>query len=331
MNEFEIIAEYFRPLTSKAAGTYSLQDDAAFLDPAALQGGLVVTTDSLVAGRHFFPQDRAEDIAIKAMGVNLSDIASKGAMPFRYQLAIALPQDWVPDWLAGFVQGLQQVQQDTGCLLLGGDTVGTTGPLTITITMMGHPCGPRMIRRDGAQVGDAVLVSGTIGDAAIGLALRTGALGEELASLAEAERTWFARRYLYPEPRTGLAPLLARYATAAMDISDGLTGDLAKLCLASGVSVRLDPDAIPVALPVREIARIHQPVFDVLVSGGDDYEVLFTAAPSDVPDLVQEAATLGIALHQIGEVCEAGTEPVIFLPSSQRKIFVSGRAFDHFT
>lgn len=245
--EDELIARYFAPLAGP--GGLGLTDDAALV---AVPDGheLVVTVDAIVAGVHFLPDDPPASVAVKALGVNLSDLAAKGADPIGFVMALALPEDWTENWLAAFAGGLGAVAERSGCALLGGDTVRAAGPLSISITAFGSVPAGRMVRRTTARAGDLIAVTGTIGDAALGLDLLTGApawgRGLDPADCAE-----LVDRYRHPRPRLALAAPLREHASAAMDVSDGLVGDAAKMLRASGVTGTLDLDRIPLSRAAR--------------------------------------------------------------------------------
>src|SRR5580692_136815 len=211
--EDDLIARYFAPLAGPAG--LGLRDDAALIRPPAGHE-LVVTTDALVAGVHFFADDPPGAIARKALRVSLSDLAAKGAAPLGFVLNLALPSDWTAEWLAAFAAGLGEDAAAYACPLIGGDTVKTPGPLSLAITAFGVVAPGRFAARSGARAGDAIYVTGTIGDAALGLRLRLG----QGPSLAKAHRDFLLDRYLLPQPRMALAPAMARFAGAGMDISD---------------------------------------------------------------------------------------------------------------
>src|SRR3954469_19907868 len=223
--EDSLIARYFRPLATDP-GAFDLTDDAAILKSSADE--LVVTTDAIVEGVHFLADDPPDTIARKALRVNLSDLAAKGAAPAGFVLTLAL-RAADDAWLAPFARALGEDAAAFQCPLLGGDTVSTPGPLMISITAFGRVLPGRMIRRAGAEPGDRVVVSGTIGDAALGLAfLKHDSMAVALA-VDDGIREMLVERYRIPQPRVGLAQAVRDHATAAMDISDGLAGDLAKL------------------------------------------------------------------------------------------------------
>lgn len=294
-SEDELIATLFAPLAGAAA--LGLKDDTALLPPQ--ESPLAITADMLVAGVHFFPDDPPALIARKALRVNLSDLAAKAATPLGFLLSLALPPDWTNAWLASFAQGLGEDARKFRAPLLGGDTTATPGPLTIAITAIG--AAPRFVARAGARPGDGVYVSGAIGDAALGLGLREDPASG--ASLSTIERDALLNRYLLPTPRLDLVDLLRGEATAAMDISDGLAGDLMKLTRASGVSARIEVAHIPLSAAGRALIVSAPPLLEIALTGGDDYEILFTAGPGFSPPA-------GIA--RIGEIV-AGVEPPLFI------------------
>ncbi|MBL8589849.1 MAG: thiamine-phosphate kinase, partial [Methylobacteriaceae bacterium] len=235
LSEDDLIARYFAPIAGE--GAFALKDDAArYAPPPGCD--LVLTCDALVAGVHFFADDPPDAIARKALRVNLSDLAAKGADPAGFLLSLALPADWREDDLAAFARGLGEDARAYGCPLLGGDTVKTPGPLTLSVTAFGTTPAGRMVKRFAVQAGDALYVTGTIGDAALGLALRREA---GLAPrLTPQHRDALRERYLLPRPRLSSARAMRAHARAGMDVSDGLVGDLTKMLRASGVGARVE-------------------------------------------------------------------------------------------
>jgi thiamine-monophosphate kinase len=311
-SEDDIIARVFAPIAGAAA--LGLKDDAALLAPESAP--LVVTTDMLVAGVHFFAHDDPSLIARKALRVNLSDLAGKGAEPIGFLLALALPSDWTNDWLEAFAAGLAADARIYGAPLIGGDTAATPGPLTIAITALGRT--PRFVPRAGAKPGDAIFVSGPIGDGALGLALRRDAA---LARrLSDGARDYLIGRYLLPQPRLDLSAWLCANATAAMDISDGLAGDLAKLCRASGVSAAVELTSAPLSAAAREAIAIDPALFEAAITGGDDYEILFAAKPGASPPA---------PACRIGEIV-AGSAPPVFLDIQKKPVVFKKLSFQHF-
>src|SRR5271156_1483120 len=237
--EDDLIARYFAPLAG-AAGL-GLKDDVALLTPPSGRD-LVLTTDALVAGVHFFADDPPGAIARKALRVNLSDLAAKGAAPLGFMLVLALPTGWTADWLEDFARGLGEDARAWDCPLLGGDTGKTPGPLTLPLTARGSAAIGRMAARTGVRPSDRLYVSGTIGDAALGLRLRLG----QGPLLSEAHRLHLLDRYLLPRPRLALAPAMV-FAHGGMDVSDGFVGDLTKMLRVSGVSARIDLARLPLS------------------------------------------------------------------------------------
>jgi thiamine-monophosphate kinase len=323
--EDSLIARYFQPLATDP-GAFGLGDDAAILK--SLGDDLVVTTDAIVEGVHFLPDDPADSIARKALRVNLSDLAAKGATPAGFVLTLAL-RGADDGWLAPFARGLGEDATAFGCPLLGGDTVSTPGPLMISITAFGRVPEGRMIHRLGARPGDRVVVSGTIGDATLGLAiLKGGAVAAGLADDA-AGREMLVGRYRVPQPRSALAKAVREHASAAMDVSDGLAGDLAKLCAASGVSAVIDATVVPLSAPAAGLLARGTVGIGALLSGGDDYEVLCTVPENRYDAFAQAARQAGVAVTPIGTVI-AGTSAPSFLDGQGREIPLSRLSYSHF-
>ena len=301
-NEQELIARFFRPLAT-APGAAMLSDDAATIPPAD-GAEMIVTVDAVVAGVHFFPDDPPDAVARKALRVNLSDLAAKGARPAGYLVTLALPEDWEVDWLEGFVEGLAADQEEFSLSLLGGDTVKTLGPLMVSITALGHAQEGRVPRRHGGAPGQRLYVTGTIGDAALGLALRQDPRLALKWDLRRAEREWLLDRYLIPEPRLALAGVVAAYAAASMDLSDGLVGDLAKLAGASQCGALVEAARIPLSPAAGRAALVDPTTLSTALTGGDDYELLIAIDPDDVDAFEAEAADCGVAVTDIGALVE---------------------------
>jgi thiamine-monophosphate kinase len=286
--EFEFIARRLRPLAS-APGALGLVDDAALLDPRP-GTQLVLTKDAMVAGVHFLEGDPPDQIAKKLLRVNLSDLAAMGAAPRGYLLALARPRAIEDKWLAAFCAGLAEDNATFAISLLGGDTVGMPGPLTLSLTAIGElPSGTALLR-SGARPGDDVWVSGTLGDAAVGLAVLQGRL-----EVAEPVRSHLIERYRLPQPRLALGQALRGLAHAAIDISDGLLADLGHVVAASAVGAEVRADLLPLSadLPGAQ---------DAALSGGDDYELLFTASTSHRNAIERLAQKLGLPLTRIGAI-----------------------------
>lgn len=308
--EFALIARHFRPLAEGVPGALALADDAALLDAPAGRM-LVLAADAMVAGVHFLPDDPPDTIGRKLLRVNLSDLAAMGAEPLGYLMTTALPPDMTPDWLDEFARGLKEDQRTYGCGLLGGDTVSTPGPLTLSLTVVGSVVPGRALTRAGARLGDAVWVSGTIGDGALGLL----ALTDRLPGLAQAQRETLADRYRLPRPRLPLGRRLSGIATACLDVSDGLVQDLGHLCRAAGLSAELDAEAVPLSAAARAAVAADPALLARCLTGGDDYELVFTAPAAAASALAGIAAESGIPVARIGRMTAPGETEVRVLHS----------------
>lgn len=319
--EDRLIARFFRPIAAHP-GALGLTDDAAFITPPA-GCDLVLKTDAIIGGVHFFAEDAARDVARKALRVNLSDLAAKGAKPLGFLVSLALPQGIGEDWLAGFAQGLREDAEQFGCPLFGGDTDRTPGPIMVSIAMFGSVRAGRMVRRAGAKPGDRVFVTGTIGDAALGVMLRKGASWR----LSGAQREHLLSRYLLPQPRNALSEAVLAHASAAMDVSDGLAGDFAKLCRASQVAAEIDVARVPLSDAVKAVIASEPAMLEAALTGGDDYEVVCTVPPAKADSFRAAARAAGVAVTEIGEI-EAG-EGVRFLDKG-RVLAFKHASFSHF-
>jgi len=299
LGEFERIARFFAPLAG--TGALGLVDDVALIDvPQGQQ--LVLTTDAIIAGIDYLPDDPPDLVARKLLRVNLSDLAAKGAAPLGFLLSIGLPAGLPADWLKAFARGLREDAEHYGCPLLGGDTDRSPSGITVYIAALGAVPHGGMVRRKGARAGDCVVATGTIGDAALGLALRQDAAAAGRWRLDAAGRDHLNSRYLLPQPRTAIAEALRRHASAAMDVSDGLVGDLAKLCRASGVSADVAIADVPLSPAAREVVAAEPALIETILTGGDDFEVIATVAPDRLETLRREAAAAGVTITRIGTV-----------------------------
>ena len=297
--EDRLIADYFKPIATHP-GALALTDDAAFVTPAP-GTDVVLKTDAIIGGVHFFAEDDARDVARKALRVNLSDLAAKGATPLGFLVSLALPKDTTADLLQRFALGLREDAEAYQCPLFGGDTDRTPGPVMVSISMFGSVPSGAMVRRAGARPGHRVFVTGTIGDAALGLVLRQGATWP----LTAAQREHLLARYLLPQPRNALAEVVRAYASAAMDVSDGLAGDLTKLCRVSGVAAHIDVAAVPLSDAARAAVAADAAMRETALTGGDDFEVLCTVPPARADAFRTAARAAGVPVTDIG-VVEAG-------------------------
>jgi len=332
VNEFELIDRFFtRSATPGALVRQGVGDDCALLDCG--ERLLAVTTDMLLEGRHFLPGADAECLGHKALAVNLSDLAAAGATPRAFQLALALPRaDEM--WLDAFARGLFALADAHGCALVGGDTTrtpqlalgatGTTaGPLTICITAIGELPPPFARTRAGAGVGNDLWVSGTLGDAAVALAWRKG----ELPNLKRADVLDCLERMDRPQPRVALGVALQGIATSAIDLSDGLIGDLGHIRNRSRVGAIVELDRLPRSDTLRALPPETQQRF--MMGGGDDYELLFTAAPENRAKVEGAGASTGLSVSRIGRIVDDGRLTV--LDAQGRHLPMPWHAFDHFT
>lgn len=323
--EDELIAHYFAPLAGEAG--LQLKDDAArFAVPAGSE--LVVTVDTIIAGVHFFADDPASAIGEKALGVNLSDLAAKGAEPLGFLLALSLTKDWTPEFLRDFADGLGTMAKLHLCPLIGGDTTRTPGPLTISITAFGHVPKGKMVQRTGAKPGDVIAVTGTIGDAALGLKIRSHPESDWVNALNEKDYAFLLDRYLRPKPRTDFALGLLAHAHAAMDVSDGLIGDCAKMLRASGVTGEIDIERVPLSSAAKSAIAESPALLADGVTGGDDYEILFTASPDAMKALEEAGRRIKLPITTIG-VVNAGHEPLTVRNRGETFLTTSG-SYSHF-
>lgn len=327
MDEFALIERFFRPLAAGGeGGAFDLLDDVGQLAAAGPGARQIATLDTIVAGVHFFPDDPPADIAWKALAVNVSDIAGKGGVAGDYLLSLALPDGCGEDWLQPFADGLGAAQAQFGCRLLGGDTVRTPGPLTVTIALVGQVEADRWLKRSEARAGDIVFVTATIGDAALGLLARRG--DPRLAGLAEAERAFLVDRYLRPQPSIRRGLDILGHARSGMDISDGLVGDLAKLCAASGCAATVEAAKVPLSPAARAGIDAAPELLAVALTGGDDYEQLFTVSPSEAEPLGILMSLRGHKVSRIGRIEEG--QGVRVLDAAGAPMTFAHAAYNHF-
>ncbi|WP_426407436.1 thiamine-phosphate kinase [Bradyrhizobium ganzhouense] len=323
--EDSLIARYFKPLATDP-GAFGLVDDAAILSSSG--DDIVVTTDAVVEGVHYLATDPPDTIARKALRVNLSDLAAKGAAPAGFVLTLAL-RSKEDVWLRPFADALGEDAKIFTCPLLGGDTVSTPGPQMISITAFGRVPKGRMVGRTGARAGDVILVTGTIGDAALGLDVLTGGAAATALMSDTAAREALISRYRIPQPRNVLAQAVRDHATAAMDVSDGLAGDLTKLCAASGVSGTVNVASVPLSPAAAGLVARNAICVETLLAGGDDYEVLCTVAPAQSDALMEAGRAVGLAVTAIGSIV-AGHERPRFLDGQGQELALKRLSYSHF-
>lgn len=295
--EFERIARYFAPLAAGVPGALGLKDDVAYLEvPEGHE--LVAKTDAVVAGVHFLPDDPPDLIARKALRVNLSDLAAKGALPRWYLLDAAFPSAIDDAWIAAFARGLAKDQAEFEVHLVGGDTVATPGPATFAVTALGLVKATWGLKRSGARAGDGIYITGTLGDAALGLMVRRG----EIGFLRPKQRDQLIDRYRLPRPRVALGRHLVGVATAALDVSDGLIADLGHLCTASGKAGIVEEALLPLSPAAQAVLAQKPELIERVLAGGDDYEILFSAPATATTVLEHLAREYKTPIARIGRI-----------------------------
>ncbi|MBS0535579.1 MAG: thiamine-phosphate kinase [Proteobacteria bacterium] len=320
--EDKLIARFFGPIATDP-GALGLTDDAAFIKPPA-GCEMVLKTDAIVGGIHFFPEDPASAVAQKALRVNLSDLAAKGARPLGFLVSLALPEDIGDDWLSGFASGLREDAATYKCPLFGGDTVRSPGPIMVSVATFGSVPEGRMVRRSTAKPGDHVFVTGSIGDAVLGLGLRQGASW----SLGDKHREHLLSRYLLPRPRNALAQAVLDYASASMDVSDGLAGDLAKLARVSKVAADIEVARVPLSDAASAVIAQDASRLAPALSGGDDYEILCTVPPANIDRFRVAAMAAKTAVTDIGVIAEG--EGARFRNADGSALAFAHMSFSHF-
>ena len=325
--EEALIEEFWAPLAVGHAGARGLKDDAATI---AVPPGdeLVVTTDALIAGVHFFPDEDPFSVGWKALAVNVSDLVAKAAAPLAYVMNIALPASVTREWLSSFAQGLEAAQGAFGCGLIGGDTDRTPGPLSASITAFGTTPAGGMLSRSGARAGDRVYVTGTIGDATLGLALRRDPQSGARWGCTPEAATYLAGRLSRPRPPLAIVTALRACASAGMDISDGLMKDFSRLCRASGAGGRIEAGRVPLSDAAR--AAIEAGAMPAeLLAGGEDYEVLACVPGPRASTFEAMAAESGIRVTCIGSIeeCESG---IGAFDSDGARLHFPRMGWDHF-
>ena len=330
-SEAELIA-LLAPLTAGAPGAFGLRDDCAQLSPRPGYD-LVLKTDPVRAGVHFFADDAPEDIAWKALAVNVSDLAAKGAEPVAYLMALSFPE--VPEraWMTRFAEGLRQAQTAFGCHLIGGDTDRAPGPLSIAITVIGEVPTGQMVQRGTARTGDAIYVSGTLGDAGLGLIVRRDVPNwrDEVCGpfqLPARHITPVVQRYLRPQPRIELAGTLRQHASAAMDLSDGLVKDLERMCKASGVGAEIDCGVMIFSDAVQWVLNRQPELLSTILSAGEDYEILAAVPPQAISAFEAKIKRTSVQMQRIGTFVEGSGVVVKRMDGSEIKFDRKG--WEHF-
>jgi thiamine-monophosphate kinase len=327
LSEHDLIAEYFRPLATDP-GAFSLLDDAAFFTPPEGHE-VVLSVDGIVEGVHFLAGETPAHVAQRALRVNISDLIAKGADPAGYLLTLSLPRETPEAWVAAFARALEDEQRRFDIGLLGGDTVrgphGTMSPITVSITVLGTVPNGQGVRRAGARPGDVLAVSGTIGDAALGLKL---AQGIALAGLNETQSAALEEAYRLPKPPYGIAASLRAYVHAAMDISDGLVGDLDKLCLASEVSAVIEADRVPLSAEAKAAVSADPALLPLCLTGGDDYQVLAAMPAEAFHGFTQACEMAGVRATQIGRITDPGA-PVSVIDAKGAPLRLAERSYSH--
>jgi thiamine-monophosphate kinase len=326
-SEEALVARFLAPLAEGHAGAFALTDDCATVSVPPGEE-LVVTTDAVAEGVHFLPDDTAEDIAWKALAVNVSDLAGKGAEPFAYLMALSFPAAPKVAWLERFRDGLQAAQQQFGLVLAGGDTDRRPGPLSITITAMGRVPEGTMVRRGTACPGDVLLVTGTLGDAALGLEMRRQPGLARNWGLTQNEAGFLLQRYVRPAPRLALRAALRSAARAAMDLSDGIAKDLSRLARASGCGAEIDVRLLPLSAASRRVIGTDPSRMQAALAGGDDYEILAAVPLENLAAYQTAAEAAGVPVTRVGAMTK-GPEVAILGPDG-RAMPLASPGWDHF-
>ncbi|WP_417518849.1 thiamine-phosphate kinase [Minwuia sp.] len=302
--EFEFIADLLAPLAGDTA--FNLTDDAALLPRLGHGEAWTVTKDAMVEGVHFLPDDPADLIARKLLRVNLSDLAAMGARPAGYMLSLSLDRTKGRDWLASFCAGLAEDQRTFVISLFGGDTTSTPGPASFSLTAFGAVRRGAELRRNGAQPGDRVFVSGTLGDAALGLRVL-----QQQAVVSDQDADYLGGRYRLPQPRVALGQALVGRASACLDVSDGLLADLGHIAKHSAVGIEIDLAAVPVSDATRRLIGADPDLAHIALNGGDDYELAFTLpAGAGLPEAAVQVTQIGRVIDGAGVKVMRDGQPV---------------------
>ncbi len=321
--EFDLIARLFAPLSDSPHGL-NLTDDVGLVPDT--DGRSCITNDMIVAGVHFLADDPADQIAQKLVRVNISDLAAKGAQPVGCLLSAAFNQQRDISWLEAFANGLAEDMSAFGLVLIGGDTVRTPGPDTFSLTAIGRLGEGGMVTRAGAMAGDGLYVTGTIGDAGLGLRILRG----ELGAVALGTRTRLEGRYRLPQPRADFGRKLSGFASASLDVSDGLIADAGHLADASGLTARIDFDRVPLSSSATRVVKKDRSLHLSLLGAGDDYEILF-AAPADAAEAVAEASgDTDTPVTRIGDLAPGKAGEVSVVDGQGMALDVPKMGYQHF-
>ncbi|MBC6402261.1 MAG: thiamine-phosphate kinase [Hyphomonadaceae bacterium] len=326
MDEFEFIKTCLAPLAGPEG--LKLQDDAAVMTP--LPGlDLILATDTMVEGVHFPNGHYGGDTAERLLRVNLSDLAAKTGRPVGYLLSIAWPKNVSAELMQGFASGLRDVQKAYDFRLYGGDTVSTSGPMVVTATLIGVVPEGQMVKRAEAQAGDDIWVTGSIGDACLGLKYVTG---HDITPVPDGEALWlWEEAYLRPQPRLLIRKLLRKYASASIDVSDGLLADIGHITTASKLGCKIYTADVPLSAPTQKWLSGQgdsQKAIVELVTAGDDYEIVFTASPDHKEDIAREYKNLGVHVACIGQ-CMTGND-VTLLDPNNKSFYAEPAGYKHF-
>lgn len=325
-SEEGFIARFLRPLTDGVPGAFGLMDDAAVV--ACPEGhDLVVSTDAVAEGVHFFPGDPPDDIAFKALAVNVSDLVAKGAAPSVYLMSLALPATPQAEWMTRFALGLRAAQDLFSIVLTGGDTDRRPGPLTVSITAIGHVPKGRMITRSGARAGHQLFLSGRPGMSALGLALRRRSDRAAAWGITAGDAGALLSAYARPVPPVALRQTLLDYAAASIDVSDGLAKDLLRMCTASGIGATLDCRLLDLSAGVRRIIEREPGRLVDVLSGGEDYQVLAAVAPENADRFRASAVLAGVLVSQIG--CFEASPGLVIRNLDGRSMDLVSLGWDH--
>ncbi|WNJ98573.1 thiamine-phosphate kinase [Thalassospiraceae bacterium LMO-JJ14] len=320
-DEFDIIHRFFAPLTRGNANALGLTDDAARLPPRA---GFehIITTDAIVAGVHFLEDETPANVAARLCASNLSDLAAMGAAPVGFTLAAAWTKGTEESYIEAFAAGIGEWVDEYDFPLLGGDTVSTPGPMMFSLTAIGEVEAGRALKRSGARPGDTVYVSGTIGDGGLGLLAAKG----ELQGLGKEHNAFLSGRFRRPTPRISLGRSLTGVASACIDISDGLVQDLGHICQTSGVSMRIEASAVPLSDAALAALQTDSNLLDLILSGGDDYELAFTT--DKTPHHADtELTAIGVVT---ADVESKGMDGVSLIDTDGNPLDVARGGYNHF-